>query len=102
MGCCRMILLILNLHGRLSAWDFSHRKTPSVSNTWPPHLGHLPTGSFGSADLVADFFALAGRGSNSKPTFPSCNTRKALNGRPFFEMNLSRRSVFPTAKSFCA
>src|SRR5258705_3226390 len=113
MGCCKIVLFILNLHGLFSACDFSHRNVPSVSKTWPPHLGHFPigccpvksiftTGSCGPDDFLADFFPFAGLGSNSKPTFPSCNTRKALNGRPFFEMNLSSRSVFPTVKSFCA
>src|SRR3974390_2259858 len=42
IGCCRITLLILNLHGRLSAWDFSHKYAASVSKTLPPHLGHLP------------------------------------------------------------
>src|SRR5438067_625622 len=99
-----MTLLILNLQGRLSLCDRSQMKPDSVSNTPPPHLGHLPigswpvksifaTGSFGASDFAARPFPFAGRGSNSKLTLPSFAARKALKGRPFFEMNLSSKSV---------
>src|SRR2546423_460082 len=76
----------------------------SISNTTRPKSCARGTRfSYAAAALGAAifFFGFVFFSSNWKPTFPFSNFRYAEKARPFLEINLCKRSVFPVVISFC-